>query len=156
MSRQGAGLDPDEGEEPVFSILDHLCFSMAEAELSKRLLRLALLVRTFDDTMNRSDRATDYEDLRKRIEERHKDFGTVFQGPENTTKTIRECSNKIIHAEDVRPVYRTGDDRTDPNAMWGMDGTLELEGLQGCAAWRIAIYLHLYLEGVLELIQFDE
>jgi hypothetical protein len=33
----------------------------------------------------------------------------------------------------------------------GMDGTLELEGVQGCGPWQIMVYIHSYLEGVLEL-----
>jgi hypothetical protein len=156
MSRQGSGMDLEQDESPEFSILDQLCFRMAESELSKRLLRLALLVRTFDDTMSRSEDPSPYDMHRKRIEEDHSDFGAVHQGPENTTKTLRECSNKIVHAEDLRPVYDTEDDRADPNAMWGMDGTLELYGKRSCEPWHITIYLRSYLEGVLELIQFGE
>jgi hypothetical protein len=155
MSRQGAGLVLDTTAGPDFSVLDQLCFEMTERELSRRLLRLALLVRTFDDTMTRSTMAAQYQNHRKRIEEDGA-FGSVYEGPEHITETIRECSNKIIHAEDVRPVYHTDDDRPDPNAMWGMEGTLELEGMQGRQPWKIGIYLHPYLEGVLELIQFDE
>lgn len=155
-SRQGWGEEPDEDEVHEFSILDELCFKMAESELAKRLLRLALSVRTFDDTMSRSDAATGYTGHRNRIEEEHAEFGRVYDGKENITKAIRECSNKIIHAEDVRPVYDTGDDRQDPNAMWGMTGELELEGTQGKDPWQIAIYLDSYLEAVLELIQFEE
>ena len=49
MSWQGKGADLEEDESPEFSILDQLSFRMAESELSKRLLRLALLVRTFDE-----------------------------------------------------------------------------------------------------------
>ena len=145
----------DEDGEPEFSLLDRLCFRLAEAELSKRLLRLALLVRTFDDTMSRSD-DTDYEIHRKHIEKENEVFGAVHQGHENITNTIRECSNKIIHAEDVRPVYDTEHDREDPNILWGMDGTLELTGVQGGAPWKITLYLPHYLEGILELIQFDD
>ena len=157
MSRQGEGMETsDEEERPEFSVLDRLCFSLAEAELSKRLLKLALLVRTFDDTMSRSDSADDYMAFRKRIEKESNDFGAVYQGQESVAESIRECSNKIIHAEDVRPVYNTNDERTDPNAMWGMDGTLELEGIQGRTPWSIVIYIYPYLEGILELIRFDE
>jgi hypothetical protein len=155
-NRHGSGLAVDNDEVHIFSILDLLCFEMAEAELSKRLLRLALMVRTFDDTIIRSDKAGDYLICRSRIEQNHGSFGAVFEGNENITNQIRECSNKIIHAEDVRPVYHTEDDRDDPEAMWGMDGTLELEGVLGRAPWKIAIYLDLYLEGVLELILFEE
>jgi hypothetical protein len=42
MSRQSKGGDLEEDESPEFSILDQLCFRMAESELSKGLLRLVL------------------------------------------------------------------------------------------------------------------
>jgi hypothetical protein len=154
MSRQGAG--SSEYEDPEYPEIDSLCFGMAEAELSKRLLRLALLVRAFDDTLKRAEDSAEYANRCKRIEEEHGDFGAVFEGPPDITKTIRECSNKIIHAEDVRPVYETQDDRDDPKVMWGMDGTIELEGLRGRDGWKIVIYLYPYLEGILELIKFKE
>jgi hypothetical protein len=154
MSRQGGGFP--EYEDPKFPEIDSLCFGMAEVELSKRLLRLALLVRTFDDTLRRGEDSAEYANRSKRIEEEHGDFGDVFEGLPDITNTIRECSNKIIHAEDVRPVYDTQDDSNDPKAMWGMNGTIELEGLRGRGGWKIVIYIHSYLEGILELIKFKE
>lgn len=155
-TQQGSGIILDEGEErEEFTILEQLFFRMAEAELSRHLLRLALLIRTFDDAMARSDDATAYELHCKKIEE-ETEFGTVYKGREDITKRIRECCNKIIHAEDVRPVYETEDDRDDPNATWGMTCTLELEGVVRDKPWQIAIYLPTYLEGVLELIGFGD
>ncbi|MER8382094.1 hypothetical protein [Mesorhizobium sp. M1295] len=128
---------------------------MAEAELSKRLLRLALLVRTFDDTFSRAEDSVDYKKHLKRIEDEQQDFGGVYEGSPDVTKTIRECGNKIIHAEDVRPVYETQDERDDPEAMWGMNGTVELEGTRR-DQWKIVIDIHSYVEGVLELINYNE
>ncbi|WP_429807196.1 hypothetical protein [Ensifer sp. B1-9] len=154
-SRQGSGITYEEGERPDVTILDELHFRLAESELSKRLLRLALLVRTFDDTMERSEGGEEYREHRKKIESELV-FGTVFEGPERITETVRECSNKIIHAEDVRPVYDSDDDRNDPNARWGMDGTIELQGMQGQNTWMVVLYLHSYLEGVLQLVRFGE
>jgi len=156
IGQQGSGMAPDEDDPREITILDELCFKMAESELSKRLLKLALLVRTFDETMTRSEKVESYLAHRNRIELQHEVFGQVFKGAENSTKTLRECSNKIIHAEDVRPVYDTDDSRNAPYAMWGMTGTLELEGRRGEAEWSVSIYLKTYLEGILELIQFDE
>ncbi len=156
-TQQGAGIeyvDPDEA--PDFTSLDQLFFRMAEAQLSKRLLSLALLVRTFDDTMRGTDDPTPYETHRVRIDREQGPFGHVFEGNPHITETIRECSNKIIHAEDVRPVYDSDDDRKDPKATWGMTGVIELEGMQGAKKWAIDIYLPDYLEGLLELIRFDE
>ncbi|MER8394124.1 hypothetical protein NKH10_19740 [Mesorhizobium sp. M1340] len=95
MSRQGTGLNGHEA--PQFPEIDILCFTMAEAELSKRLLRLALLVRTFDDTFSRAEDSVDYKKHLKRIEDEQQDFGGVYEGSPDVTKTIRECGNKIIH-----------------------------------------------------------
>ena len=128
---------------------------MAESELSKRLLKLALRIRTFDDTMTRADDPMPYEKHRNRIDDEQGPFGHVFEGPPDITATIRECSNKIIHAEDVRPTYETEDDRRDPEARWGMTGSIELHGVLRREEWSIDIYLPTYLEGILELIQFD-
>lgn len=155
-SRQGLGLDPnDDEEDATYPEIDNLCFAISEAELSKRLLRLALLVRTFDDTLRRNDRSEEYLLHRKGIEE-EANLGAVLQGPHDLANTIRECSNKIIHAEDVRPVYHTEDDSDHPKARWGMDGTLELCGARGKEDWQITIFVQDYLEAVLELISFGE
>lgn len=156
MSLQGEGVDLDENDEPEFSSLHQLCFNLAEAELSRRLLRLALLVRTFDDTVARSEQADEYIIYRKAVEDDIGGFGAVFGGPSNATDTLRACCNKIIHAEDVRPTYETGDDRDDPRAMWGMDGQLELEGVQAGAHWEIVIYIFPFLEGIVDLVKFGE
>ncbi|WP_143523867.1 hypothetical protein [Rhizobium rhizosphaerae] len=156
-SQQGSGEVLEEGEEkPGFSFIERLMYEMAEAELSKKLLRLALLVRTFDDTLLRSDVADEYSSYKKEIEERNNGFGVTFEGKDGQTNTIRECCNKIIHADDVRPVYDTDDDRDDPKARWGMDGTLELEGEQGKTVWRISIFIIDLIEAILELIDYQK
>jgi hypothetical protein len=152
MTPQTSEIEEDDGYE--FSRLEQLCFTFAEAELSRRLLKLALLVRTLDDTFLRDDSAGGYVSYKKKIEEANVTLGAVYTG--SFALTIRECSNKIIHAEDVRPVYYTEDDRTSPSALWGMDGTLELEGKLGRSNWSIVIYLPPYLEAILELIEFEE
>ncbi|GGE02585.1 hypothetical protein GCM10011390_21850 [Aureimonas endophytica] len=157
MSQQRSGDLLDEGEEkPDFSPLERLCYAMAETELSKRLLRMALLVRTFDDTMLRFEQAEAYEAHKRDIELRHIGFGATLKGKEDITNTIRECCNKIIHADDVRPVYKTEDDRYDAKARWGMEGTIEFEGTQGNSEWQISIFILELLEGIIELIEFGE
>ena len=80
----------------------------------------------------------------------------MFEGPPHITETIRECSNKIIHAEDVRPTYETQDNRHDPEARWGMTGMIELQGVLRREEWSIDIVLPAYLEGILNLVRFGE
>jgi hypothetical protein len=158
-TRQGSGIisdDPDDKDHRAGTLLDEQFYRMAESALSTRLLRLALLVRTFDDTMKMADDPAPYENHRKRIDDTLGPFGHVHEGPNDIGSTVRECSNKIIHAQDVRPTYETDDDRDDPNARWGMTGTIELRGVLKRKPWWISLHTEDYLEGVLELIQFGE
>jgi hypothetical protein len=66
--------------------------------------------------------------------------------------TLREALNKIIHARDVRPVYDSEDSRDDPNARWGMDGQIELEGALRKAEWQATVNIFELLDGAVELI----
>lgn len=150
IGRQGQGED-DDGI--VISKLDTLCHEMSGAELSKRLLWLALIVRTFDETMEQSDEDGSYSAHRGRCEE-FAEFGAVFEGKEGTTQKIRECCNKIIHALDFRPIYDSEDAREASNCRWGMTGEIELGGVQGGKSWSISLWTIPFLEGVLDLIEF--
>lgn len=157
MSFQGTGIENTEEEStPEFLNIEKLFFNRAEPELAKRLLRLALLVRTFDDAMERSAQADNYRQHFDNVKKSNPNFGATFEGPDTTTESLRECSNKIIHAEDLRPTYETEDDSRDPNAKWGMTGDIEIKGTRGKNNWAISITLSLYLEGILDLIAFDE
>src|SRR5438046_1067619 len=82
ITKQGSGFyDEDEDREPT--ILDKLFFEKAEAELSKRLLKLALLVRTFDDTMSRNE--DQYHTFRTTVDKTGGPFGSVHEGPDDIT-----------------------------------------------------------------------
>ncbi|GAU84747.1 hypothetical protein [Bosea sp. BIWAKO-01] len=155
-SKQGSGEEYPAGEEPVPGRTEKLCFEIAEGELSRKLLRLALLIRTFDDTMVRDDAAGAYTAHRKSVDDENGPYSAVYKGNDNLAVSLRECSNKIIHAEDVRPTYDTEDDRDAPHASWGMTGALELEGSVFGKAWDLSIQLDDYLDGVLHLIEFDD
>lgn len=159
VNNAGTGLVLEEGEvEAEKTELEKLHFRMAEPELSKMLLHLAIQVRTFDDIHNnlQSDQVAAYHKHRDAVDGANGRYGGVFEGRDQITDTLRECSNKIIHAIDVRPTYETQDERDDPDARWGMRGDIELEGFHGKDFWKISIYLFGYLEGVLDLIKFGE
>lgn len=156
IGRQGQGdIDFEDGDGFVISRLDNLCHEISEAEISKRLLWLALIVRTFDETMGQSDEDGAYRAHRDRCEE-SAEFGTVFEGKEGTTQKVRECCNKIIHALDFRPTYDSDDERESSNCRWGMTGEIELEGIQGGKSWSISLWIIPFLEGVLALIEFGD
>ena len=152
-SRQGEGLDSDEEVSTEFPMIDGLFHSIVEAELSKRLLRLALLVRSFDDNMKRAN-GTSYTEYRAETE-KGATLGAVYTGTDKIEESIRECCNKIIHAEDVRPVYTSEDDRHDEKAKWGMTGELELEGTKGGEEWTVSVSLRDFLDSVLYLIEYE-
>ncbi|MFC5391216.1 hypothetical protein [Bosea vestrisii] len=154
-SKQGTGEQRDPEDDPRFTHTERLCFQMAEDELSRRLLRLAVLIRTFDDIMANSPVADAYRSHRDAAE---KDvaLGSVYTGDERITDTLRECCNKIIHADDVRPTYETDDDRHDEFARWGMTGMIELEGKLRGANWSIVICIDNLIEAVLDLLTFAD
>ena len=91
-TRQGSGIVPDDEDDKddrANTLLDDLFYRMAESELSKRLLKLAPLIRTFDDTMTRADDPTPYEKHRNRTDDEEGPFSHVFEGPPDITATIR-------------------------------------------------------------------
>jgi hypothetical protein len=140
-----ANMSPPEGGELSSLVAGH--HRMAEGELSKRLLRLAVLVRTFDDVMAGSTEAEAYESYKKSIDE-NANFGHVFEGGD---LNVRECCNKVIHAEDVRPVYEEDPDAEGDDQFWRMTGEIELGGVRGGKQWLVALYVLPFLEAVLDL-----
>lgn len=155
----GDGIEPDDEDDPhLVSSLEQLHFQMAEHELSKKLLHLAVLVRTHDDQMCFSeDKISDaYQRFRNQLDAEIGAYGAAHAGPPDQLETLRRCCNKIIHANDVRPVYTTEDDRDDPNARWGMTSEIELEGTQGGEAWHVSLHLLSFLEGVVDLMANED
>lgn len=144
----GQGLDLDEDELGDPSLGEKLHFELAEMQLSKNLLRLAVLMRTLDDVLS----STPNEAYSRKARElgAENNIGLL----NDTELGLREALNKIIHAEDVRPVYDSDDDPESANRRWGMDGQLELEGTFRGTKWHATINLFEFLDSVLELIEF--
>jgi hypothetical protein len=150
---QGDGMT-EEHERAAITATQKLHFEMAETVLSKRMLQLALLIRTLDDVMDQFVEPEQYRVFRATMEKEFLGFGAVFEGDDSITNSIRECCNKIIHAQDFRPVYETNDERDDPNVRWGMVGSIEIRGRQGKKDWWITLNVFDFLEGALKLAQF--
>jgi len=152
MSMAGSGMEPDEDEDLEPTELEQLFYKSAETELSKKLLRLAVLMRTLDDYF-----AGD-EDYAEAMAEFKDQIGAAFEwekSPESEF-TLRDAFNKIIHAVDVRPVYHSDDDRENEHARWGMDGQLELEGTWQGKKWHVVVNMIPLLEAVVALADFIE
>lgn len=149
-SMMGQGLDPEEDELNDPSPSEKLHFERAEAQLSKNLLRLAVLMRTLDDVLSLAQNEA-YSSKARELGAQNS-IGSL----NDTELSLREALNKIIHAEDVRPVYDSDDDRESPHCRWGMDGQLELVGTFRGTEWHATINLFELIDTILELIEFVE
>lgn len=137
----------DEAAEIEIPLLFALYRENSERLLSETLLKLAIFVRTLEDQVLGTDACERFKTFLVELNG-EEGFGAVFDGPEGLVMTLRECCNKIIHAEDFRPVYDK-DGASDVPGGWAMDGQLELEGRHGKKEWKVAIYLIDFLEAVL-------
>lgn len=140
--------DGDDEEGDLITPSDKLHYDYAEVQLSKSLLQFAVLMRTLDDYW------LDYGhgDYLNKIEKINRDDAVGSLNSEDLS--LREAFNKIIHARDVRLVYDSDDDRNDPDARWGMDGQIELQGELRGKKWEVVIYVENLLDTALELIDF--
>lgn len=68
-------------------------------------------------------------------------------------KTLREACNKVIHARDFRPVYDNGT-LAGYGGVWGMDGRIEMEGVQSGKPWLVELNLLDFLEAMLDVSDF--
>jgi len=154
MSMRGRGAPKDEDEDSEPTSIVHMHYELAEYQLSSKLLRIAVLVRTLDDYWS----SWGHEDYVKAVANlnRRTDIGTLTVKEKSTDLTLREAFNKIIHAADVRPVYETEDDRDDEHARWGMDGQLELSGEFKKGKWGALINLLPFLDAVVDLLKVVE
>lgn len=144
---EDANLEPEEADEIEIPLLFGLYRENSERLLSETLLKMAIFVRTLEDQVLGTDASDRFKAILETLNGED-GFGTVFEGPEGLVMTLRECCNKIIHAEDFRPVYDK-DGSSDVPGGWAMDGQLELEGKHGKKDWKVAIYLIDFLEAVL-------
>lgn len=132
-------------EFPNLAALHH---RTAEAELSRSLLKLAVLVRTFDDQFRESP---GYLDHRRRIDDEQGPFGQFYEG--SGELGIRDSCNKIIHATDFRPVYDNGSAPRD-EGVWAMNGTVELTSRDRQRGWSVGLNVFAFLEAAIDLTSF--
>ncbi len=130
---------------------------LAFKKSSELLLQLALMIRTYDDQMRGCDQAKEYAAFKENNDSG--DYIGTLEGKDSFR--IREACNKIIHAQEVRPIY----DRTDINVfdsenggmsqdIWYLTGEIELSGKFGDKNWDAVVYLQPFLETCLSIIEF--
>lgn len=138
--------DDDDAE---LSTLFKLHLELAEGRLSQLLLRVALMLRTFDDIM----RDVPGYDAHVALTSGKNLIGEIDGEP----LSLREACNKIIHAADFRPVYESAY-REQPDEtysrVWYMTGEVEIGGMRGEHQWEVLLFVPPFLELVLDRIAF--
>ncbi|MEG3618739.1 hypothetical protein V5T82_09750 [Magnetovibrio sp. PR-2] len=152
MGMVGGDLEAEDKEGDVTTQSEDLHYHYAEAQLSKNLLQFSILMRTLDDYWSDYGHE-DYIDKIGKLNADY-DFGMLNSDTKSDVLSFREAFNKIIHARDIRPVYSSEHDRNDPEARWGMDGQIELQGEYHGKNWDVLIHIFDLLDGTLELIDF--
>ena len=140
------------GEE-VGGPLHDLFFHRAEEALSKNLLRLAVVIRTFDDLIRGLEFQAEYDALleNKINDGRLGSFAYKEAEGDRADISLREACNKIIHAYDIRPVYDNGSHSRDEDYAWGMEGTIELEGRLRDKTWDVWLFADEFLSACIEI-----
>ncbi|WP_148283354.1 hypothetical protein [Reyranella massiliensis] len=130
--------------------LHHL---LAESRLSQLLLQLAVFVRTFDDVLSIGEHSEPYA-KHSAATQGENYIGTLDGGD----LRLREACNKIIHAEDFRPVYdhsvREDNDGVEQRA-WYLTDEIELTGTSYGKHWEATLNTSNFLEIVLDRIAFS-
>lgn len=151
-----ADIEPDE-VAPSESRIFQLHHELAERELCEKLLRLAVLVRTFDDIASTSVKGDAYTEHAKQTSGKN-EVGDLKVAGETVDFNLREACNKIIHAQEIRAVYDdavrfSGDELV--SRRWYCDGEVELKGIQNKKSWQASVYIFDFIETVLERIDFE-
>ncbi|WP_417272907.1 hypothetical protein [Celeribacter halophilus] len=144
--------DLDEfGEEPdwSFPLLVGRHQETAEIRLSTMLLNLSASYRALDDQIGNEPSFQLFRDAQKK---KYQDFLVVYEGGP-ISDSLRECCNKVIHAEDFRPVYDNNSQPRD-EGVYHMTGTVELQGRRGKSEWSVSLDVFAFLEAMLETVMF--
>jgi len=138
---------------PLMALHHELAFKKS----SELLLQLSMLIRTYDDQMKDSKKSKDYKKFAKKNDSG--DYVGVLDGQEKFH--LREACNKIIHAQEVRPLYERADQYVIESEnselgqdIWYLTGEIELSGEFRGKGWGAVVYTQRFLETVLGLIQF--
>lgn len=139
------------GEEPdwSFPLLVGQHQETAERRLSAILLSLAASYRALDDQICEERSYQLFKDAQKKL---HQGLLVVYEGGA-ISESLRECCNKIIHADDFRPVYDNDSEPRD-EGVYHMTGIVEVRGRRGKAEWLVSLDIFAFLEATLETVTF--
>lgn len=139
------------GEEPdwSFPLLVGQHQEAAEERLSAILLGLAASYRALDDQLCEEPSYQLFKDAQQKL---HQGLLVVYEGGA-ISESLRECCNKIIHADDFRPVYDNDSEPRD-EGVYHMTGIVEARGRRGKAEWLVSLDIFAFLEATLETVTF--
>lgn len=121
----------------------------AEERLSAILLSISASYRALDDQLRDE---VDFNNFKSEQRDVHSNFMMNFDDTKLPT-TVRECCNKIIHADDFRPVYDNGSQGRGEGVYY-MTGEIELDGKKGTMRWSVSFDIYVFLEAILETVDF--
>lgn len=140
--------------EDVGGSLHEYFWLTAEERLSRALLDIAVRMRTLEDILSSSGKRADYHDLISQLVEDDQIGSLGWKDGkvgERSGLSFREACNKIIHAEDVRPIYDNGSNAGDEDFAWGMDGSVELLGSLGKREWEVWMFVEEFLSTCIDV-----
>ena len=142
--------EEDDYEEEITSDNFYkLHTELSHVEISKLLLQIAFMLRTYDDVMLSS------KDSRKYKIHRDKTSGIDYLGNFPDGSDIRTACNKIIHANSIRPIYdhlgiEVGED------IWYLTGEIELECSDKNQEHTYTLHTQDFISIVLDRINFNK
>ncbi len=129
--------DPDNPLNPEhdFTLIAH--YKNAERIIIDTLLIISISFRTADDGLKAHIGKDAYNQIVKKI------GNDIFNEEESY---IREAWNKIIHAADLRPLYRLSDYADNKHEIWYMTGEMELTAYPGERWTTLTLYVPAFIE----------
>ena len=144
--------EPDNPKEPLKALEARFLYQ----QTSMLLLEIAILYRSLDDQIKRSADSPDRKEYLKKVKSVDQKYGlAIFDN-----LSIRECCNKIIHADTFEPriVEGIGAHKADTAAYYGgfdkeitwhhLDGTVRISGKHDKKDWAFLIRIAEFVEAI--------
>jgi len=145
-------VEPDNPKEPLKALEARFLYQ----QTSMLLLEVAILFRSLDDQIKRSEESSVRSEHQGKVESVDQKYSLAMFD----TLSLRDCCNKIIHAVTFEPkrVEGTGAHKTDGAAYYGgfdkeitwhhLDGTVLISGTHGEKDWAYIISIADFVEAI--------
>jgi hypothetical protein len=144
---QNEGIDLNIEDDCILELHNEISF----AKISELILRIAIMVRIFDEQQIRDNiTAERYVEYRKKCEANLCESNV-------RVNNIRYYSNKIIHAVTIRPLSEELESGNEDLRLFHLTGEIDLSGeFPEGKVWGETIYIEYYLSAILELIKWED